>query len=156
MQPGRVLSIRPFDRDLGLLVLRLGIGLSMLLFHGWGKISAGPERWERLGAQMGNLGIHVAPTLWGFLAACAESFGSLFLILGLFTRPAAALLALTMFVATTRHLSLPEGEPGAGWKGASHAIEFLTVYLTLILTGPGRHALDRFWRGSDERPRHHP
>jgi putative oxidoreductase len=142
----RFLSVQPLARDAGLLILRLGIGLSMLLFHGWGKISAGPERWERLGAQMGNLGIHFAPMVWGFLAACAESIGSMLLIVGLFTRPAAALLAMTMLVAVSRHLSLPDGEPGSGWKAASHAFEFLIVYVTLLFTGPGRYAADRMFR----------
>ena len=35
--------------DVGLLVLRLGIGTSMLVFHGYGKLSGGPEKWEKIG-----------------------------------------------------------------------------------------------------------
>ncbi len=125
------------------LVLRLGIGLSMLIFHGWGKITGGPERWSGIGSNMSNLGITFAPTMWGFLAAAAESIGSMLLIVGLVTRPAATVLAITMIVAMARHLGLPEGEPGAGWKGASHALELFVVYLTLVLTGPGQYAADR-------------
>ena len=135
----KLLSTAPVNRDLGLLALRLGIGLSMLLFHGWGKITGGPERWKGIGAHMANLGLDFAPTFWGFMAAFSESVGSALIILGLFFRPAALLLAFTMAVAMVRHLTLPEGADGAGWKGASHALEFFTVYLCLFLTGPGRY-----------------
>ncbi len=43
--------------DLGLLILRIGFGINMALFHGWAKISGGPERWEGIGGSMANLGI---------------------------------------------------------------------------------------------------
>lgn len=132
--------------DLGLLILRIGIGLSMLLFHGWGKISAGPERWEGIGGQMANLGIDFLPVFWGFMAAFSEFFCSAFLVLGVFFRPAAFLLMGTMFVAAVRHLSLPAGEPGSGFSGASHALEFLTVYVALFLIGPGRYKLAALWQ----------
>jgi putative oxidoreductase len=129
--------------DIGLLVLRLAVGVNMILFHGWGKLSGGPDTWRRVGASMANLGLDFWPVVWGFAAAAAESFGSLLLILGLFTRPAAGALAFTMLVACLRHLSLAPDAPGAGWQGASHALELLGVYLALLLTGPGRFALRR-------------
>lgn len=127
--------------DAGLLVLRLGIGLSMALFHGLGKLQGGPETWRGLGGQMGNLGITFFPVFWGFMAMFAEFFASLLLALGVLFRPAAAILAFTMVVAMVRHLSLPAGESGAGWKGASHALEFFAVYVALLLAGPGRYRL---------------
>ena len=133
----RTLSNRAIDRDAGLLILRLGIGASMMLFHGWGKITGGPERWSGLGKHMGQLGIEFAPAFWGFAAAFSEFFGSILIVLGLFFRPAAGLLAFTMLVAMLRHLNLPAGESGAGWKGASHALEFFVVYVALIYTGGG-------------------
>ncbi|MBD3161810.1 MAG: DoxX family membrane protein [Candidatus Eisenbacteria bacterium] len=127
----------------------------MALFHGFSKITGGSELWVKLGGQMERFGITFAPTFWGFMAAFAEFGGSLLLVLGLFFRPAAGLLAITMLVAMSRHLSLPEGEPGAGWKGASHALELLVVYVGLLLTGSGRIALDSLLggRGRDERRR---
>ncbi|NNE09436.1 MAG: DoxX family protein [Gemmatimonadetes bacterium] len=127
--------------DLGLLVIRLGIGLSMFLFHGYGKITGGPDRWEGIGGSMATFGITFLPTFWGFMAAFSESACSILLILGVFFRPAAGLLAFTMFVAVMRHLNLPEGDSGAGWKGASHALELGCIYLGLLMAGPGRHAL---------------
>lgn len=139
----KLLSGSSIDRDVGLLVVRLGIGFSMLAFHGWGKITGGPELWGRVGGSMANLGIGFAPTFWGFMAASAESIGSALLILGVLFRPAAAVLAFTMLVAVIRHLSIPAGEPGAGWNGASHALELFAMYVGLLLTGAGRYALMR-------------
>jgi len=136
----RLLSTRPLQIDLGLLVLRLGVGVSMLVFHGWGKIAGGPEKWTGLGGSMANLGLDFAPVVWGFLAAFAECVGSALLAIGFLFRPAAAMLALTMVVAVMHHLSMPAGQPGAGWSGASHALELLAVYVALLLTGPGRIA----------------
>jgi putative oxidoreductase len=128
-------------RDGGLLLLRLVIGTSMALFHGYAKIAGGPERWTRLGGAMQELGISFLPAFWGFMAAFSEFFGSILLALGLFFRPTAALLAITMLVAVVRHLNIPAGEPGSGWSGASHALELLGVYVALFLTGPGRYSL---------------
>ena len=78
-----LLSRAPLNTDLGLLLLRLAVGFSMLVFHGWGKLTGGPEAWARVGGSMGNLGIGLWPEAWGLAAALAESLGSLLLILGL-------------------------------------------------------------------------
>jgi putative oxidoreductase len=133
-------------RDLGLLILRLGIGIIMLTLHGWGKITGGPELWAKLGGGMQNLGIRFLPVFWGLLAALSESLGSVLLVLGLFFRPAAAALAFTMFVAALFHLNLPAGAPNAGWDGASHALELMTVYVALALLGPGKYSLAPRWK----------
>lgn len=135
----QLMSTAPLNRDAGLLLIRLGIGFSMLAFHGWGKITGGTEVWTMVGGHMSNFGIAFAPTFWGFMAAFAEAVCSALLILGVFFRPAAALLAVTMLVAMSRHLSLPAGEPGAGWAGASHALELFAVYVGLFAAGAGRY-----------------
>jgi putative oxidoreductase len=139
----QLISTAPLNRDVGLLLIRLGIGCSMLVFHGWGKLTGGTELWTMVGGNMSNLGITFAPAFWGFMAAFAEAVCSALLILGLFFRPAAALLAFTMLVAITRHLNIPEGEPGAGWKGASHALELFSVYVGLVAAGAGRYTVLR-------------
>lgn len=123
-------------RDFGLLMLRIGLG-GMYLFHGWPKISGGPERWAKLGGAMGNLGIDFAPSFWGFMAAFAEFFGGLMLIFGFFFHPAAALMATTMAVAAISHFSR-----GDGLGGASHAIENGIVLASLFFIGPGKYSLD--------------
>src|SRR5262245_55009624 len=117
-----LVSAKAIHLDLGLLIVRVIVGTSVLLVHGWGKLSGGPERWASTGGAMENLGISFLPVMWGFLAACSESIGSVLLALGILVRPAAVALATTMLVAITRHLSLPAGEPGSGWNAASHAL----------------------------------
>jgi putative oxidoreductase len=133
-------STAPVSMDFGLLLLRVGIGASMFIFHGYDKITGGPERWEALGGSISVLGITFAPVFWGFMAAFAESICSLLLVLGPLFRLAALMLAFTMFVAVLRHLNLPVDNPSSGWSGASHALELMTVYLALFFTGAGRFA----------------
>jgi putative oxidoreductase len=123
-------------RDAGLLLLRVGMG-AMFMVHGWPKIIAGPGGWAKLGAKgMGSLGIDVVPTLFGFAAAASEFFGGLLVALGLFFRPALALLVSTMTVAAILHI-----RQGDGVSGASHAIEAAIVFASLLLVGPGAHTL---------------
>ena len=139
----KILTGNPIHADLGLLILRLGVGLSMIIFHGWGKISGGPELWTRIGGNMANFGITFLPAVWGFLAAFAEFGGSILLVIGVLTRPAALLLGFTMFVAVVTHLGMPPESPRSGWSGASHALELLAVYVAILLAGPGRFSLGR-------------
>ena len=131
-----ILTFLDKHRNIGLLILRIGLGC-MFLLHGLPKLFGGPERWEGLGGAMASLGITFLPTFWGFMAAISESLGGLCLILGLFLRPACILLTITMLVATASHLGR-----GDGLKGAAHAIEVGIVFLSLILIGPGKHSLD--------------
>ena len=144
----RFLSSRPISMDAGLLAVRLGIGTFMLVLRGWSKITGGPEFWAQIGNALEMVGITFAPAAWGFLAAFAESACSLFLILGVFFRPAAVMLAFTMLVAGSFHLSLPAGDPNGGWNAASHALELGCVYVGLLLTGPGRYTLARLVKTS--------
>ncbi len=124
-------------RDVGLLILRLGVGLDFFFVHGLPKLLGGPERWERVGASMQYLGLDFAHTFWGFMAAFAETFGGLCFALGLFFRPMTFLLAFTMLVATIRHLAT-----GDGWGGASHALKMFFVFTGFLFIDPGKYSLD--------------
>lgn len=133
---------REKDLDLGLLLLRVGFGFSMLIFHGYGKLIGGPERWAKVGGSLQTFGIDFYPVFWGFMAAFAESFCSVFIIAGIFFMPATFLLSVNMIVAVLFHLYLPEESPAAGWSGASHAIEYLFVYVVLMISGPGKYRIN--------------
>lgn len=129
-------------RDLGLLVLRVGLG-AMFIYHGLPKLLAGPALWAQLGTATGTLGIHFLPMFWGFMAAAAEGIGGLLLLLGLLSRPACLLMFINMVVAASFHLG-----KGDGLGIASHAIEAGIVFLSLVLIGPGRYSLDEVIRPS--------
>lgn len=125
-------------REVGLLLIRVGLGLMFLLVHGGPKLMGGPGLWEKVGQATGNLGITFAPTAFGLAAGLAEAIGGLLLILGFFFRPACVLLVMVMIVAATSHFSR-----GQGWSGASHALEVGCAILGLLLVGPGKYSLDR-------------
>ena len=125
-----------YYKNLGILILRLGIGF-MFVLHGWPKFIGGPDKWIKLGEYgMNTIGINFIPSFWGFMAAFSEFFGGIHLILGLFTRFYSFLLLLTMFIAIITHI--PDGI-----IGASHAIESLIIFLSLFLMGGGKYSLDR-------------
>lgn len=126
--------------DTGLLILRLGLGLQLIL-HGYPKFFGGPEKWVKLGKSMSQLHIDFGHTFWGFMAAFAEFGGGILVIIGLFSRPVAVLVSITMLVACIDHWS----EDGAKWMDASHAFELFMVFLAYYFTGPGRFSLDRRW-----------
>ncbi len=121
--------------DIGLLILRIGIGIAFMV-HGSGKIF-NPDRWEAIGASMANFGITFMPSFWGFMAAFAEFGGGILFVFGFFFRPAAAMMAFTMLVAMTVHIS-----KGDGFSGYSHAMELGIVFLGLLFVGPGRLSID--------------
>lgn len=122
-------------KDFGLLLLRFGIGV-MFILHGWGKLTGGPERWEALGGTMSFVGVTFAPAFFGFMAAFAEVFGGLFLLLGTFWRFSCFLLLCTMIVATAYHIG--KGDP---FPSLSHSIEAGILFLSLIFIGPGKYNL---------------
>jgi putative oxidoreductase len=120
--------------DLGLLILRVGIGI-MFMYHGYPKISGGVEAWLKVGSAMKFLGITMFPVVWGFMAAATEFFGGA--AVGLAARVASVFLGFTMVVAATFKFGT-----GAGFAGAAPAIELLFVFIGLLLMGPGKFSID--------------
>jgi len=129
-------------RDAGLLLLRILIGLSFLA-HGLPKLMAGPELWIKLGKSMQFVGVGAYPIFWGLMAALSESLGGFLMLIGLAFRPACLFLFTTMAVATTMHFHTTPGSLFDKWDEASHAIELGSVFLSLLLIGPGKFSIDR-------------
>lgn len=125
--------------DLGLFILRTGLGTMFMVAHGWPKLIEGPERWARVGGAMKNLGIDFAPQVWGLLAGCTEFFGGLLLVLGLFVRPASIALALVMVVASLSVFA----RAGSFMGNNAHPVEVGIAVLALVFLGAGRFSLDR-------------
>ena len=122
--------------DVGLLVLRLGIGLTMALAHGLGKIPPS-DGFVQATAGMG----FPLPVVFAWAAALSEFLGGLLIAVGFLTRPAAVALAFTMAVARfVQHGADPFGD-------GELALVYLVAALALVFTGAGRYALDRvLWR----------
>ncbi|MFT5969945.1 MAG: putative oxidoreductase [Flavobacteriales bacterium] len=124
-------------KNLGLLIIRLGLGV-MFMLHGYPKLFGGYERWEFLGQQMQLIGINFIPTFWGFMASTSEFVGGLFFILGFLYKPTTLILTFTMIIASLYHISI-----GDGINGTSHPIEMAIVFIGLLFTGPGKYSLDK-------------
>ncbi|MFU8848729.1 MAG: DoxX family protein [Opitutales bacterium] len=129
-----------YSKDLGLLILRVGIGV-MFIFHGLPKLLGGPGLWEGL-AQKGLpfLPEGLIAIAFGFAAMAAELGGGLLLALGKYHRIVCLALAVTMAVAFTTKIGGVTGLSNfahvAGWP-----LELLIVFVALFFTGPGRYKL---------------
>jgi len=75
------------------------------------------------------------------MAGSAEFFGGLFILLGLLTRPAAAVLALTMIVAIAS-VHLANGLFMAN-NGYEFGLALLAAAVSLLLSGSGKVSVDR-------------
>lgn len=126
-----------FERydDRALFFLRLGVGI-IFLVHGLGKLLAiGPfaSGIEGTAAYFESFGIPAA-LLAAWIAALIETLGGLSVILGLWTRLAALLLSLNMFVAILV-VHLPQGFYKSNGE---FPLLLLLASLTLLFAGAGR------------------
>lgn len=120
--------------DLGLLVLRLWLGVSMLWLHGWGMLMdlfAGKTSFPD------PLGIGHTPSF--LLAILAEVGCSVLLVLGLGTRLAALALTFTMGVA----FFVTHGAKFSGLGNGELAWIYLVGYVVLFVAGAGKFSLDK-------------
>lgn len=118
--------------DAGLLVLRLWLGVSMLWLHGWGKLAA---LFSGKTSFLDPLGIGEVPSF--LLTILAEVGCSVLLVLGLWTRWAALILAFTMgvafFVVNSANL---KGNGELAWL-------YFGGYLVLFAAGAGKFSVDK-------------
>ena len=134
-------------RDIGLLVLRVGLG-SVLFYYGLQK---GFGAFGGSGFQRTLEHFHTmvgAPTWLGALAIVSELGGSIAVILGLFTRVAAFGMMSTMAVAAysgATRLGVMNGL----WNGdptspppVMYPMALMFMALALVLTGAGSLSLD--------------
>ena len=128
--------------DWGFLILRVSTAGLLAWYHGWGKFSGamgylfGGQEWGFPGF-VGSLGFPF-PTFFALCAALAEFVGCLLLAAGLFTRYAAAAIAMTMAVAVYHHLR-------SDMRYELAAVYFLTG-LFFVLSGAGKIAVDEWLR----------
>lgn len=121
----------------GLLALRLGIGIMMVSLHGWQKYqnfaqlkqSFPVPKFSLLSSWM-NSTTSLACTIF------AEVVCGALLVLGMATRPAAAVLAFTMTIAAFVILADKDA------AGKELALLYLTGAVALLFTGAGAYSFD--------------
>jgi putative oxidoreductase len=125
-------------KDLGLLILRVGLGLTFIFNHGWPKLSGGPDKWGAIGGAMEALGVHFFPVFWGFMCAVVEFGGGILLILGYQLRLACLFLIFNMVVATLSMMA-----KGGGVMGVAYPFEIGVVFVALLFLGAGKYSWDK-------------
>jgi len=121
-------------QPLGLLVLRVALG-AIFLTHGYPKLTHSGTHMQDMFVQ------HGLPAQFAYVAGVLETFGGLLLMLGLFTRAAALLLAVEMSVAIVK-------VHGVHGVMALHEYEFPLALgcacLALATVGAGLASVDHF------------
>ncbi|WLI78512.1 DoxX family protein [Kosakonia sp. H02] len=126
--------------DFGRLLLRLAVG-GLMLFHGLHKLIGGVD---------GIAGMLVAKGFPGFIAygvLVGEVLCPILIILGIFTRPSALVLAFTMVVAwlmVDTEITFTLDKTGA-WAIESVVYYFIAA-LAIAFMGAGRYSVAPAWK----------
>lgn len=119
--------------DLGLLVLRVGVSLSLFLKHGWEKLTGYSTMVQHFPDP-----IHIGPHAGLAYALLTDGICTVLIAAGLFTRPASALLIINLLTAfflvhhaaffTDGHVEL--------------VAVYIVVFASILILGPGRFSVD--------------
>ena len=118
-------------------ILRVIFGL-MMGFHGWPKLKGfhGTAGWlQGLGFKPGNF--------WAMVLVISEFIGGIALILGIFTRIAAALLTIEFLVILYLKIFPWRKEFASGEGEWDYDLVFLAVAAALIFLGAGNISIDQ-------------
>jgi len=126
----RTLAMKEILTDVGLLVLRLTGGLTMLLAHGWPKLQKFSDLSERFPDPLG-----LGSSLSLGLAIFAEVVCAALVTLGVLTRAASVALLVTMGVA---FFIVHADDPFARKE---LALMYFGIYLALIFLGGGKYSV---------------
>jgi len=121
-------------KPLALLLRRLGLGI-IFIYHGFPKLFTHTHQAMQQFPRMGF------PSYFVYIAGIVEFFGGCLLVVGLFTRIAALLIAGEMAVAIWR-VHLPQG----GVMAVSNdqlPLALAVAAFTLVAVGAGAASLDR-------------
>jgi len=130
--------------NLGLLVLRLGVGINLAVLHGLDKVR---HYGQLVNSFPDHLGMGHRHSF--MLAIAAEFAGAILVTLGFVGRLAALLIAFSVGLTIYSHETSIQREP---------ALLYLAAALAILMLGSGRWALDavvwkRFRKGGGSAPK---
>ena len=122
--------------NIAMLLVRITVG-GIMFYAGAGKVFAwfggyGLDKTIEAFWTMNKI-----PAFWAYVSCFTELIGGILLILGLFTRPAAFLVAINMIVAT-----LVVGLDKFWMGGGNFPFTLAIGALTILLVGPGDYSFD--------------
>ncbi len=129
-----------FWNELSITAFRIFIGLAMAFAHGIGKIPPA----EKLIGGVTEMGFPM-PVVFAWAAALAEFLGGILIAIGLFTRPAAFFLGITMAVAA---FAVHGADPFASKE---LALLYLFICVVFFFRGSGGWSVDRFFTGKGKK-----
>lgn len=121
------------NADMGLLLLRAGVSLSLFLKHGWEKLSG----YSRMVQHFPDP-IHIGPHASLAYALVTDGICTILIAAGLFTRPASALLLinlLTAFFFVHHGAFFTDGH-------TELVAVYILVFVAIVVSGPGRFSVD--------------
>ena len=121
------------NTDIGLLLLRVGVSLSLFLKHGWEKLTGYSTMVQHFPDPI-HIGAHAGLAF----ALITDGICTILIAAGLFTRPASALLIinlLTAFFFVHHAAFFTDGH-------TELVAVYIIVFAALVVTGPGRFSLD--------------
>ena len=122
--------------SLGLLILRVGLGLDMTIAHGLPKLLSFSSKMHTFPDPLG-----ISSTLSLSLALSAEFLCAIALILGVFTRLVSVPLIINM---ATAFFIVHRAD---AWGSKEMSFLFLAGFVTIFCTGAGRYSVDSIFRG---------
>lgn len=119
-------AIKPTNTNLGLLVLRVVLG-GIFLYHGIGKLT-------NMEQTIGFFQMMHFSVFWAWMVAIVETGAGLAVIMGIWTRISAVLLAIIMIVA------IISVKAGKGFQAVEIDIALLGLSLGIALIGCGKYS----------------
>lgn len=123
---------------LGLLLIRISIGLMFLIF-GYNKLMSGTTNITQIGSAISYFGITHGYLLFGYLAALTELCGGAAYILGFCTRLISLPMIFLLIVAVKFHLQ--QDDAFTIWAFPAFC---LCIVVSFLFAGSGKYSVDHF------------